>query len=117
MREPTDSRVCRGVGTIAWCGVSVFLLLAVGMFVEGKVTYYLAAYQSGYLTFARDLQHGQVFHHWLPAEALAALLPPKTDVLTQTYVYDRGLLWCRYSPGSPLLLAGWRPLAPTRFTP
>ena len=77
------------------------------MLLGPKVTWYLSTYQFGYLTFARDLLHGQVFHRWPPAEALAAFLPAKTDVLTQTYVYDRGVLWCRYPPGFPLLLAGW----------
>src|SRR5262249_56722276 len=34
-------------------------------------------------------------------------MPPRTDVLSQTYVDDGGRLYCRYSPGFPMLLAVW----------
>ena len=74
---------------------------------ERQITWYLAVDQFGYLTFAHDLLHGQVFHDWAPLEALEPFFPPRTDVLVQTYVYDHGRLYCRYAPGFPLLLAGW----------
>jgi hypothetical protein len=75
--------------------------------IERKITWYLAVDQYGYLAFAHDLARGQVFHHWPPLEALKDGMPPRMDVLVQTYVYDQGKLYCRYAPGFPILLAGW----------
>jgi hypothetical protein len=75
--------------------------------IERQITWYLAVDQFGYLTFAHDLLHGRVFHDWEPLRPLGALLPRRTDVLAQTYVFDYGLVYCRYSPGFPMLLAGW----------
>jgi hypothetical protein len=75
--------------------------------IERQITWYLAVDQFGYLQFAHDLLAGHVFHEWPPLRALQGLLPERTDVLAQTYVYDGGRLYCRYSPGFPLLLAGW----------
>src|SRR5207244_2835654 len=72
-----------------------------------RTTWYLAVDQFGYLTFAHDLLHGRVFHHWPPLDALAARLPARVDVLVQTYAADPRRLYCRYPPGYPLLLAGW----------
>src|SRR5262249_6743472 len=69
--------------------------------------WYLAVDQFGYLTFAHDLLHGHVFHDWPPLKALEPFFPARTDVLAQTYVYDMGRLYCRYSPGFPMLLASW----------
>src|SRR5262249_13398349 len=74
---------------------------------EHQITWYLAVDQFGYLTFAHDLLAGHVFHQWAPLQWLARMIPPRTDMLAQAYVYDHGLLYCRYSPGFPLLLAGW----------
>jgi hypothetical protein len=82
-----------------------FYYTAVG--IERQITWYLAVDQFGYLTFAHDLLRGRVFHEWGPMKALEPFFPARTDVLAQTYVYDGGLLYCRYSPGFPILLAGW----------
>src|SRR5262245_6530392 len=82
-----------------------FYYTAVG--VERLITWYLAVDQFGYLSFAHDLLHGRVFHQWAPLHALEPFFPLRTDVLSQTYVYDGGRLYCRYSPGFPILLAGW----------
>jgi len=76
-------------------------------FVEARVTWYLSIDQLGYLTFARDLLAGHVFHDWPVAAALAELLPSPTDVLAQSYLHEDGLVYSRYAPGYPLLLAGW----------
>ena len=89
-----------GVATIV-----VFALVAVAL--ERKVTWYLAVDQLGALLFAHDLLHGRIFHDWPVATALATWLPPQADVLAQTYVWDRGVLYSRYAPGYPLLMAGW----------
>lgn len=89
-------------------GVAVVVLLWqtwVGL--ERQITWYLAVDQFGYLNFAHDLLDGRVFHQWEPLKALQKLLPPRTDILVQTYVNDGGKLYCRYSPGFPMLLAGW----------
>lgn len=74
---------------------------------EHQITWYLAVDQFGYVTFANDLLHGHIFHQWQPAEAIAHLLRPRTDMLAQTYVWDEGVMYSRYAPGFPLLLAGW----------
>jgi hypothetical protein len=34
-------------------------------------------------------------------------IPDRVDVLSQTYVYDVGKMYCRYAPGFPIVLAGW----------
>lgn len=106
--EPAPPRA-RGarVATIAFALAAALLLVVVAIRVERNVTWYLAVDQYGYLTFANDLMHGKVFHDWPLAGALRGRLPPKIDVLSQTYVYDGGRLYCRYAPGFPLLLAGW----------
>src|SRR5437016_4861021 len=75
--------------------------------IEHKITWYLAVDQFGSLVFARDLLHGRLFHEWAPARMLASLMPERTDVLAQTYVWDHGILYSRYAPGFPLLLAAW----------
>ncbi|HLY38660.1 MAG TPA: hypothetical protein VKU61_11535 [Candidatus Binatia bacterium] len=75
--------------------------------IEHKITWYLAVDQFGSLVFARDLLHGRLFHEWAPARMLASLMPERADVLAQTYVWDHGILYSRYAPGFPLLLAVW----------
>lgn len=71
-------------------------------------TWYLASDQFAFLTFADDLAAGHVFHD--PA-AVASLVSPRiprtaaVDAYYQTYVYRDGLLFSRYPPGFPLLLA------------
>ena len=94
-------------GRALWWLLVGALLVSTALVVARRITWYLSVDQFGYLTFARDLRAGRVFHDWPPARALGDLLPPRTDVLAQTYVADHGRLWCRYSPGFPLLLAAW----------
>ncbi len=84
---------------------SIFLF-ALWRAVEARITWYLAVDQFGYLQFAHDLLHGKVFHDWEPARIMG-VLPKRTDVLAQTYVWDHGRMYCRYSPGFPMLVAGW----------
>lgn len=88
------------------------LLVVIGIWVSERTTWYLAIDQFGYLTFARDLASGRVFHEWRPSAFLDSLLPPglESDVLAQTYVRRNGQLYCRYAPGFPLLLAAAIPL-------
>ena len=90
-----------------WLAATAELLVLTALVVHHYTTWYLAIDQFGYLTFAHDLLHGRVFHHWPPLDALAARLLPRVDVLVQSYVADHGHLYCRYPPGYPLLLAGW----------
>ncbi len=104
--SPTRARSARAQ-TLVWAVATALLLAVVAIGVERKVTWYLAVDQFGYLTFARDLARGKVFHDWPLLGAIAPRLPERIDVLAQTYVYDRGRLYCRYAPGFPLLLAGW----------
>lgn len=86
-------------------------LVAVAAAARGLVrhnTWYLASDQFAFLTFADDLRHGHVFHDpstmallagpGLPANAAA-------DAYFQTYIFRDGLLYSRYPPGYPLLLA------------
>ena len=89
------------------CFVLAAILFALtGWSILQRVTWYLSAWQFGYLTFARDLAHGTVFHRSATLDALRDVLPARTDVFAQTYVWDHGKLYCRYAPGFPLLLAG-----------
>ncbi len=90
-----------------WLAATAELLVLTALAVHEHTTWYLAIDQFGFLTFAHDLLHGRVFHHWPPLDALAARLPAQVDVLVQSYVADHGRLYCRYPPGYPLLLAGW----------
>jgi hypothetical protein len=90
-----------------WWIVTAALLVLVMIGIERKITWYLAVDQYGYLAFAHDLASGHVFHHWPPLDALAPGLPRRADVLSQTYVWDDGRLYCRYAPGFPIVLAAW----------
>ncbi len=92
---------------VLWLAATAELLVLTALAAREQTTWYLAVDQFGYLTFAHDLLHGRIFHHWPPLAALAARLPAQVDVLVQTYVADHGRLYCRYPPGYPLLLAGW----------
>ena len=95
------------VSRVAWAALTVGMLWYTGKFVVSKITWYLAVDQFGYLTFAHDLLKGHIFHDWPVATVIAKHLPPQTDMLAQTYVWDHGRLWCRYAIGFPLVLAGW----------
>jgi len=93
--------------TVLWWGALLMLLGFTAVNVGRKITWYLAVDQFGYLTFAHDLLHGRVFHHWPPLDALVGRLPPRVDILAQTYIADGDRAYCRYSPGFPILLAAW----------
>lgn len=99
----TSSRLGR---PLAWAAIGALLVMT-AVVLERRVSWYLSVDQFGYLAFADDLLHGHVFHAWPPATALAPALAPRTDVLSQTYVWDHGRLSSRYAPGFPLLLAAW----------
>jgi 4-amino-4-deoxy-L-arabinose transferase-like glycosyltransferase len=90
-----------------WALATLTLLVLTALGIERKITWYLAVDQYGYLAFAHDLMNGKIFHHWPPLDALAPQLPPRVDMLVQTYVWDAGKLYCRYAPGFPIILAGW----------
>src|SRR5207253_10324481 len=90
-----------------WLAATAELLVLTALAAHERTTWYLAVDQYGYLTFAHDLLHGHVFHHWPPLDAFVARLPPTVDVLSQTYVYDQGRLYCRYAPGFAIILAAW----------
>jgi hypothetical protein len=90
-----------------WGGATLVFFAATAMAIERQITWYLAVDQFGYLNFAHDLLSGRVFHDWPPLRALQQSLPARTDVLAQTYIDDGGRLYCRYSPGFPILLAAW----------
>jgi hypothetical protein len=95
------------VKRVVWWGATLLLFWVTWTWLQRQVTWYLAVDQFGYLNFARDLLHGRVFHEWKVLESIGTFMPERTDMLAQTYVYDHGRLYCRYSPGFPILLAGW----------
>jgi hypothetical protein len=100
-----------GEGGVLWARAAfavtaAVLTIALWRAIEARITWYLAVDQFGYLQFAHDLLRGTVFHEWEPARIMG-LLPKRTDVLAQTYIWDDGRMYCRYSPGFPLLVAGW----------
>jgi hypothetical protein len=71
-------------------------------------TWYLASDQFAFLTFADDLTHGHVFHDPTTIDLVAGPLLPRVvaaDAYYQTYIYREGLLYSRYPPGFPLLVA------------
>jgi len=84
---------------------TVVLLAATEVLVLRYATWYLAVDQYGYLTFAHDLLAGRIYHAWEPLDFLGPTFLSRTDALAQTYVYDHGRLYCRYSPGFPIVLA------------
>lgn len=90
----------------AFAVVAAVLVVALWRALEARITWYLAVDQFGYLQFAHDLLQGKVFHDWQPARILG-ILPKQTDVLAQTYIWDNGRMYCRYSPGFPMLVAAW----------
>jgi hypothetical protein len=107
---PPRSLESRAVAALRWpvWGIAILVLfVATAMAMERQITWYLAVDQFGYLNFAHDLLSGHVFHDWPPLHGLQQFMPPRTDVLAQTYVDDGGRLYCRYSPGFPMLLAAW----------
>lgn len=106
---PTSSpwRLVRRLRPLAWAALTVVFLILTAMAIEHRITWYLAVDQFGYLRFAHDLLAGRVQHDWPPARALASHLPPQTDMLVQTYIWDHGRLYSRYAPGFPIVLAAW----------
>lgn len=95
----------RRVSRFAWIPAVAVLVIATEVVVIRYCTWYLAVDQYGYLTFAHDLLAGRIFHAWRPLDYLGPKFLSRTDALAQTYVYDHGRLYCRYSPGFPIILA------------
>jgi hypothetical protein len=93
--------------TLLWLLATTLLIGLAASGIVQRITWYLAVDQYGYLAFAHDLMRGHVFHHWAPLDVLAAHIPAQVDVLSQTYIYDHGRLYCRYAPGFSIMLAGW----------
>lgn len=85
----------------------IVTLLLVGIWAVQRTTWYLAIDQFGYLTFAEDLSHGHALHEWPLDLVMKPVLPlnADVDVYSQTYVRRGDQLFCRYSPGFPLILA------------
>ncbi|HLK11592.1 MAG TPA: hypothetical protein VKW76_09440 [Candidatus Binatia bacterium] len=109
---PTPVPAAAPRGRLAWQHACALGLLAVLVLVRGEwmrrqITWYLAVDQFGYFTFAHDILAGRLLHVWPPADAFASGLPPRTDLLAQTYIWDHGRIYSRYAPGFPLLLAAW----------
>jgi hypothetical protein len=87
--------------------VAAIVLVMLARALDARITWYLAVDQFGYLQFAHDLLQGKIFHDWEPARLLGQALPGKTDILSQTYLWDHGRMYCRYAPGFPMLAAAW----------
>src|SRR5262245_40577428 len=88
-----DARIRRAaiLASTTLCILCAVCLLGVaGWRLHEEITWYLGNWQFGYLTFGRDLAHGTVFHHSALLDAIRDLLPERTDVLTQTYIWDHG---------------------------
>src|SRR5439155_17850578 len=79
---------------VLWFVLTSVLFALTGWSILQRVTWYLAAWQFGYVTFARDLAHGTVFHRSAVLGALRDVLPARTDALAQAYVWDHGKLYC-----------------------
>jgi 4-amino-4-deoxy-L-arabinose transferase-like glycosyltransferase len=105
--ERSPWRAIRRAQPFAWAALALVFLVMTAMYLERRITWYLAVDQFGYLRFAHDLLNGQVHHDWPPARALAPHVPPQTDMLVQTYIWDEGRLYSRYAPGFPIVLAAW----------
>lgn len=95
------------------------MLLALAVTARGlerRTTWYLASDQFAFLTFADDLRHGRIFHDPGTLATLADGVPRDrtADAFYQTYLWRDGLLYSRYPPGFPLLLAGAGTLAGER---
>jgi len=97
----------RGVLAALWLAATAELLVVTALAVHQHTTWYLAIDQFGYLTFANDLLHGRVFHHWPPLDALAARLPPQVDVLVQSYGRRSRARLLPIPARVPAPLAGW----------
>lgn len=88
-------------------GLVVLIAALVTAWVARRTSWYLSIDQFGYLTFARDIAAGRLSHDWAMLPLLQDFLFPgfRADVLSYTYVYDQGALYCRYGPGFPLIVA------------
>jgi len=111
---PAENTDRAGEEPLRWLARVILLvtLLMVGAWATQRTTWYLAIDQFGYLTFAEDLSRGDVSHDWELLPALRPLLPAglDVDVYAQTYIRHGDALFCRYSPGFPLVLAAARTL-------
>lgn len=86
-------------------GVVALVIAARG--VERRNTWYLASDQFAFLTFAADLAQGHVMHDATILETVAPRANPERtyDALVQTYFWRGDVLYSRYPPGFPALLA------------
>ena len=75
--------------------------------VERRNTWYLASDQFAFLTFASDLAQGRVLHDPTIFGIVAPRANPKRthDALVQTYFWRGDVVFSRYPPGFPALLA------------
>jgi hypothetical protein len=87
--------------------LALLALVVTARGLERRTTWYLASDQYAFLTFADDLRHGTVFHDATIMRRLSPTVRPNVavDALFQTYIYRDGLLYSRYPPGFPMLLA------------
>jgi hypothetical protein len=96
---------------VEWIALAA-IVAALAAAADGLVrlnTWYLASDQFAFLTFARDLRRGTVFHDDPTFTLVARKSPFRVDALAQTYFWRDGRLFSRYPPGFPALLAaaGW----------
>ncbi len=105
--EPANPRAAvwfaRGLAAVV--GVAALAVTTWGLMRHNN--WYLASDQFAFLTIARDLRAGQVFHDSAIFDVIAPLRDSTTrfDALTQTFFLEGDHLWSRYPPGFPLLLA------------
>lgn len=87
--------------------LALLALVVAARGLERRTTWYLASDQFAFLTFADDLRHGSVFHDAVIVRRMFPSVPAHVavDALFQTYIYRDGLLYSRYPPGFPMLLA------------
>jgi hypothetical protein len=88
-------------------GLGFLALVLSGYGLVRHNNWYLASDQAAFLTMARDIRSGTVFHDaTIFAETVPAQRPGKTyDALQQTYFLRGDKLYSRYPPGFPVLLA------------
>jgi hypothetical protein len=103
MRRRQQGRLVR----FAALALGAIALAVAARGLERHNTWYLASDQYAFLTIAADLQRGTVFHDPTALQLVVPLVKPgwAYDALVQTYFYRDGLLYSRYPPGFPGLLA------------
>ena len=107
VKSPAGRDAIKLARTLAWLlGGVALVVTSWGLYRHNN--WYLASDQFAFLTIARDLREGQVFHDAAIFEIVAPLrhADNRYDALTQTFYLEGERLWSRYPPGFPLLLAG-----------